>query len=73
MTAEVTKAVPLELLRRLVAGARACAEDVIAGADAMYPEAQREEQPVSKRRYIRDTADARATLDLVVRLETDHL
>ena len=73
MTAEITKEVPLELLRKLVAGARACAEDVIADADARYPEAQREEQPASKRRYIRDTTDALVTLDLVVRFEVDHL
>jgi hypothetical protein len=63
--------VEARVLRRLVRGARECAEDVIADADARYPEDQRNEQPTSARRHMRDTATALATLDLVSRFETD--
>lgn len=70
---EVTKEVPLELLRKLVACARECAEDVIAEYDEKYPEEQRAQYPTYARRYIRDTASALTTLDLVVRFETDYL
>jgi hypothetical protein len=71
MSDEVQKMVPLDLLRRLVAGARECAEDVLADADAKYPEATRAEQPTAARRYMRDTTTALVVLDLVSRLEPE--
>lgn len=67
----VTIMVSLDLLRHLVRNARECAEDVIAEADAKYPESQRNDYPTSARRHMRDTATALATLDLVSRFETD--
>ena len=69
MADDVFKQVPLDLLRRLLAGARECAEDLIAEVDARAPEALRAEQPAVLRRYNRDTATAIATLDIVARLE----
>lgn len=73
MPSPPTRCVPVDLIAQLVRGARECAEDIIAEADAKYPEAQRAEQPSSARRHARDVATALTTLELVFRFETEFI
>lgn len=50
----ITIEVPLEELRQVLKSLRECGEDVIANADAQYPEDTRSKYPTEQRRYERD-------------------
>lgn len=61
----VTVTLRLSLLCQIQDCLRECGEDVIANADAEYPEPDRDKYPTSKRRYERDSEPGRKALALV--------